>query len=340
MAEPKVMEAPTRMFDRPRGLSVFSALRRPDAPPMTEEEREELMDYMRDSAAAQELSDKMGTADYWIDTLKRFPAAIRARMMKVHPETGEAIMEFRAPMPDLDDVGRGLMTMEEYKAEKAAVEAHNRRLDEYRSTWVDDTKSMAALPALLGNLLGGDFEPPEFAVEAAQRVGAAERKSQEDFGMGDPEGFPQHLMGGAGAMMTQIPIPGTQGKGALSQAVKKVPTPIRAPVGAVIEMANPTINPSVQNYLKGALAAGAIDTFLEPSASQIAEIEERQRLYDNVADKVDIMIEEQWDDTPMETKLAIFTSPFADQAWEAMDAEQREEILKELQARGAFDDAE
>jgi hypothetical protein len=243
-----VREKPLEIHSPRGGLSVFSMLRRPDAPSMSDEEHAKLMSWMQEQEDDRELTRKMGTGKYWWDTIKHLPAAFLARMKKINPETGEVRWLGSAPMPDLDDVGRGLMTMEEYRAELAAAKAYNEAGRDFHSTWVDDTKSMAAIPAILGNVMGGDFEPPEFAVEAAGRVGQVVRDTQEDFGLEDPTGLPQHLSGGLGAMMTQIPVPGTQGKGALTQSLtRKIPQgvqmaakPVTLPLRALVEMANPT----------------------------------------------------------------------------------------------------
>lgn len=334
------------MADRQRqgGLSIFSNMfARPDAPEMNEIEAQEVINGLRESDDERALQKKMGTGKYWTDAIKHLPAAFLARMKKLDPETGEVRWLGRAPEPDMDMVMRGVMTMDEWKEETAAAREYNEAGKNFHSTWVDDTKAMAAMPALINNAMGGDWEAPEFAMEAAGRVGEMQRNVQDDFGLDDPQGFPQHLMGGVGAMATQIPIPGTQGKGALAQMAKKIPAPIRAPAGAVAELVNPTINPSVGNYLKGSVASGALDTYLEPSSkdlSELAEMDRKQAADEDMFGNIETMVDEQWDDTPMETKLAVFSSKFAEATWEKLNTEQREEILQELQARGAFDDAE
>lgn len=335
------------MPERRGGLSIFdSMLRRPGAQ-ISDEDYELVMANLRESEDERRLTEKMGTGKYWTDTIKHLPASFLARMKQINPETGEIRWLGRAPEPDLDLVGKGLMTLDEWKEEKTAAEEYNEASGEFRSTWIDDTKSMAALPAVIGNVLGGDFETPEFAVEAAQRVGDVQRATQEDFGLEDPTGIPQHLFSAAGAMGAQAPVPGGPLSGALSrvagrvpQAVRTLAKPVTVPAGALTEFINPTINPSVRNYLSGTVAGGALDTALEPSSADLRDIEERQIKFAKTAGDVTTLITEQWDESPMDLKVQIMYTPFAGSAWKSMSTEQREEMLKELEKRGAFDDAE
>jgi len=346
------------------GLSVFSNLRRPDAE-ASEEEYEEVMANLSETEDERGLQDKMGTGEYWWDTVKHLPAMFLARMKKVNPETGEVRWLGRAPEPDLDMVARGAMTMDEWREEKTAAEEYNEAGKEFRSTWVDDTKAMAALPAMIGNVVGEytgigpgslsdpeeGFQYPEFAMEAAGRVGMAERSAQDLLGVEDPEGWPQHLMGALGAMGSQVPVPGAQLRsiaapvtqrisGAIPDAVKTLTKPVTKPLGVISEFANPFIDPSLKNYGIGATFGGALGTALEPSGEDIREMEGRQREYDDMADKVQVASTEHWDELDMDTKVSIMYSPFAMAAMENLTEEQRLEMIEVLDEMGAFNDAE
>ena len=339
------------------GLSVFSGLRRPDAP-ISEDEYEQVYANLSESDDERKLTEQMGTGKYWWDTVKFLPAMFLARMKKYNPETGEVRWLGRAPEPDLDMVARGLMTMEEWKEEKAAAEVYNKAGEDFHSTWVDDTKAMAALPAMMGNLAGeyipgmpgslnlespDAFGYPEFAVEAGSRVGEVERATQEDFGLDDPTGFPQHLMGALGAMGSQVPVPGNQLRSAVAGVTKKIPQAVKTaakPLGVVTEFANPFIDPSVANYLTGATFGGALGTLIEPSGEDIRGIEGRQREYDAMSEKVDIVVAEHWNDTPDEVKIQLMKSPFAKQVLEGLSEEDLTELIDLLDAEGAFDDTE
>ena len=351
---------------RPGGLSVFSSLRRPDAE-ISEDEYEKIFSQMSKSEDERVLQDKMGEGKYWWDTVKHLPAMFLARMKKYNPDTGEVRWLGRAPTPDLDMVAKGLMTMEEWREEKQAAEEYNTAGEDFESTWVDDTKSMAALPALIGNLAGEygvgpgsltdpdkAFQVPEFAAEAAGRVGAVERATQEDFGIEDPTGFPQHLMGALGAMGAQVPVPGAQLRGMargvtskIPDALKTVASPITKPLGVISEFANPFIDPTVASYGMGTAFGGALGTALEPSGEDVREFEELGRMqreqeeYDDMSSRIDnVFSSEAWEDVPMDIRMDLMNSVYGESTWDRMSSVQQDEMKDEMYRRGVLDDAE
>jgi len=360
---PQYAEGGAVRMQRGGGLSVFSSMfGRPDAQ-IGDEERDEVMSALSESDDERALQKKMGTGKYWADALKFAPAMFLARIKQINPETGEVRWVGRAKEPDIEMVNRGMMTMDEWREERDAAIRYNEENADFHSGFVDDVRSMAALPSMIGNVAGEygvgpgslsdpekAFPYPEFAMEAAGRIGELERHEQEEFGLEDPTGLPQHLMGALGAMGAQVPVPGAPLRQALGRATGKIPkslrlaaSPVTKPLSAASEFINPFIEPKMSNYAMGTAFGGALGAGLEPSGEDIREIEDiarRQEEFDDMAERVEAMVDEGWGELSTDQRIEAMYSPFGEVVWERLNAEQRAEVMEELEARGAFEDAE
>ena len=306
----------------------------------------------------QEDSRKYSELKYWTDALKFIPAYAAGQWKTLDPETGKPRWHSGHAAPPFEMVEMGIMTMDEWQEMKEFANKKNRE-DPFHPGIIDDLKAVAAIPSLIGNVFGGEFTPPEFAIEGAQRMEQMARGQEEEWGLDPPTGFPQHFMGALGTMAAQVPVPGAPAKSLLTKAdevlkplTRHVPQAVKTAVsiptkiaGAGVEFFNPTITPKLKSYLMGAGFGGTLGTAMEPTAEQWEQIEqqkEQSKFFEDNSMRVTSHVEEHWDDMDLGEKVEWVNSPYNDAIFGALSDDQYRQMMQDFEEAGLLeeDDAE
>lgn len=303
-------------------------------------EHTEHMNRLRDRAFDEETEEMMGTWEYWQDFLKRIPAMAAGQWKTLDEETGEA--EWRRPPHitpitgfESPEILEQIMALNEQELERQREEPFSPGI------W-QDTKSLAAIPSMLGM---GD--PPEFALEAMDTSEEIARSQERQWDLEEPRGFPQHLAGATGTMAAQLPMPAAATRQVLrplNPLLKKIPRPVSAVGAPVVEFFNPTINPSLRNYMQGIGAGTLIGSATEPSGSEREEarmynlyMEQVEEAEQNAPEMIEF-VEENWENVGMEDRVNALYDPFyGETIWQALTPHQQLEMMEELEDRGLLD---
>lgn len=302
----------------------------------------------------REDSRKYNELKYWTDALKFIPAYAAGQWKTLDPETGKPKWHFGYSAPPFEMVEMGAMTMDEWQEMKEFANKKNKE-DPFHPGIIDDLKAVAALPAIIGNVFGGDFTPPEFSIEGAERMEQMARGQEEEWGLDRPQGFPQHLMGALGTMVAQVPTPASMTKGLVTkvddvllplttripQVVKTATAAPRAIVGAGVEFFNPTIVPSPKSYMIGAGFGGTLGTAMEPSDEEFEQMEQQRnqmQFFEENAMRVTAHVEAHWNDMDLGEKVEWVNSPYNDAVFGALSDDQYRQMMQEFEEAGLLEE--
>lgn len=202
--------------------------------------------------------------------------------------------------------------------------------------WNSDARRKAGLPpqpkALPGiindtlsipNMFGTG---PEWSKRADQEIGGLRTGILRSMNLNDPVGFKENLLHGAGIMAGQLPVPASEAKEA--EMLAKGFWPMvkhysKKAVTSPIEFISPTVVPSWENYMSGALFAGGMGALDENA--------------ENIAEAGNSLIQDAWDfSRPYDTRLFSQSTPHPSP--EKRDAWRRTQLLKQLsQTERKFD---
>lgn len=302
----------------------------------------------------QEDSQKYNELKYWTDAMKFIPAYAAGQWKTLDPETGKPKWHFGHSAPPFEMVEMGIMTMDEWQEMKEFANKKNKE-DPFHPGIIDDLKAVAALPAIIGNVFGGEFTPPAFSIEGAERMEQMARGQEEEWGLDRPQGFPQHLMGALGTMVAQVPTPASITKGLVTkvddvllplttripQVIKTATAAPRAIAGAGVEFFNPTIVPSPKSYLMGAGFGGTLGTAMEPSDEEFEQMEQQRnqmRFFEENAMRVTSHVETHWDDMDLGEKVEWVNSPYNDAVFGALSDDQYRQMMQDFEEAGLLEE--
>lgn len=174
-----------------------------------------------------EVAAKLGSPKA-ADLRKRLIAGLASQVMGTDPNTGD--IGFRLGSTRVGSDKEGMPTF-----------------NTWRPGIVDETLS-------LGALLPDDVAP-QWAKDAQTRTDALHAKIREQMGLTEPKGFEENFDESLGVMLGQIPVPGQlikRGAKVGREAVNVAKLAAESPM----EFLLPTVKPSAENYVSGALFGG------------------------------------------------------------------------------------
>lgn len=137
-----------------------------------------------------------------------------------------------------------------------------------RSSWapglIDELKASPMLLEILG------IEAPQWARDAQDRSDKLHQLVRSQMHVAEPRGFAENMDESLGMMLGQLPVPGGSTKrvgSTLREAAQLGETSALAP----LEYLLPTIKPSIENYLSGAVAGGELSSLPDQLAVLMAK---------------------------------------------------------------------
>ena len=301
-------------------------------------ENQAMFSQMRERIAAEE---RLRDPEYWKDTAKFVPAMFTSMWKTYNPETGEA--EWRAPLQPITITGFESPEELEYKMKiNEVIMEENKK---FRPGIVDDTLALRKyLGTDIANIFRDEEMPaPEYAEEAAARSEQMRQTVQEDWGLEEPRGLPQHAAAALGTMLAQVPSPKSGADIVADVArplTKRLPGAVRTAglvPKAAVEFFDPTVAPGAKSYALGTAFGAGLGTMTEPSEEEYELMKmERQQQLDNISSYV----QETWEDQSDDAKMSMLSNKdrkVRETIWESLTPEQKMEALAIAEEQGMLE---